>query len=80
MMARPNESLAPPLLTVNQAAERLNTEPRFVRRLIAERRIEFHRVGRHVPISEATLAEFIKRGRVPPLSAADVRPGMRGAA
>jgi hypothetical protein len=28
MMARPNESLAPPLLTVNQAAERLNTEPR----------------------------------------------------
>jgi excisionase family DNA binding protein len=80
MTARPNESLASPLLTVNQAAERLNTKPRFVRRLIAERRIEFHRVGRHVRISEAALAEFIKRGRVPPLSAADVRPGMRGAA
>jgi len=80
MMTRPNESLAPPLLTVNQAAERLNTKPRFVRRLIAERRIEFHRVGRHVRISEAALAEFIKRGRVAPLSAADVRPRIRGAA
>ena len=80
MTARPNESFTPPLLTVNQAAERLNTKPRFVRRLIAERRIEFHRVGRHVRISEAALAEFIKRGRVPPLSAADVRPRIRGAA
>ena len=32
---------APMLLTVEQAAERLSTKPRFVRRLIAERRIEF---------------------------------------
>jgi excisionase family DNA binding protein len=30
------------LLTVEQAAERLGTKPRFVRRLIAERRIEFY--------------------------------------
>jgi excisionase family DNA binding protein len=52
------------LLTVEQVAERLNTKPRFVRRLIAERRIEFHKVGRHVRISEPALAEFIKAGRV----------------
>jgi excisionase family DNA binding protein len=52
------------LLTVEQAAERLNTKPRFIRRLIAERRIEFHRVGRHVRISEQALAEFIEAGRV----------------
>ena len=69
-----------PLLDVIEVARRLGTKPRFVRRLIAERRIEFHRVGRHVRISEAALAEFIKRGRVPPLSAADVRPRIRGAA
>ena len=50
------------LLTVEQAAERLNTKPRFIRRLIAERRIEFHRVGRHVRISEQALAEFIEDG------------------
>ena len=52
------------LLTVEQAAERLGTGPRFIRRLIAERRIEYHKVGRHVRISERALAEFIERGRV----------------
>jgi excisionase family DNA binding protein len=36
------------LLTVDHAGELLNTGPRFVRRLIAERRIEFVHVGRHV--------------------------------
>jgi excisionase family DNA binding protein len=59
---------APVLLTVEQAAERLATRPRFIRRLIAERRIEFHRVGRHVRISEQALAEFIENGRVVPVT------------
>ncbi len=58
------------LLTVEQAAERLNTKPRFIRRLIAERRIEFHRVGRHVRISERALTEFIEAGRVAPVRSA----------
>ena len=61
---------APALLTVEQAAERLSTGPRFIRRLIAERRIEFHKLGRHVRISEAALAEFTKAGRVPPVTSA----------
>ena len=61
------QSTAPVLLTVGQVAERLNTKPRFVRRLIAERRIEFHKLGRYVRISEPALAEFIKAGRVPPV-------------
>jgi excisionase family DNA binding protein len=59
---------APMLLTVEQAAEHLGTGPRFIRRLIAERRIEFHRVGRHVRISERALAEFIEAGRVAPVT------------
>ncbi len=58
------------LLTVEQAADRLGTRPRFIRRLIAERRIEYHKVGRHVRISERTLAEFIEEGRVIPVTAA----------
>ena len=36
------------LLTVEAAAKRLSTSPRFIRRLIAERRIEFVKVGRYV--------------------------------
>ena len=53
------------LLTVEEAGDVLNTGPRFVRRLIAERRIEFVRVGRHVRISESVLASFVESGRVP---------------
>lgn len=54
------------LLTVEQAALALGTGPRFVRRLIAERRIPFHQLGRHVRIAEDDLAEFIARGIVEP--------------
>ena len=53
------------LLTVDEAGAVLSTGPRFVRRLIAERRIEFVRVGRHVRIAESVLASFVDSGRVP---------------
>jgi len=52
------------LLTVDEAAERLGTSTRFVRRLIAEHRIAYVRVGRHVRIAEADLASFVAAGRV----------------
>jgi excisionase family DNA binding protein len=52
------------LLTVEEAAERLGTSVRFLRRLIAERRIAFLRVGRHVRIDPADLEAFIAAGRV----------------
>jgi excisionase family DNA binding protein len=68
------------LLTVDAAAERMSTSVRFVRRLIAERRIEFVKIGRHVRISEAALADFIEAGRVEPMTAADAWPRVRGAA
>ena len=52
------------LLTVEEAAGRLGTSLRFVRRLIAERRIAYVKVGRHVRIAEADLVEFVAAGRV----------------
>ena len=52
------------LLTVAEAAEQLRTSERFPRRLIAERRIRFVRVGRHVRIPESALREFIAAGLV----------------
>jgi excisionase family DNA binding protein len=52
------------LLTVNQAAERLGTSGRFVRRLVFERRIAFVKVGRHVRIASGDLDAFIAAGRV----------------
>jgi excisionase family DNA binding protein len=52
------------LLSVEQAAERLGTSVRFVRRLIAERRITYVKLGRHVRIAEHDLLNFVATGRV----------------
>ena len=67
-------------LTVAEAAEYLNTSDRFVRRLISERRIAFHHVGRHVRIAVADLDAFVQAGRVDPITAAGVRRNLRGVA
>lgn len=47
------------LLTVAEAAEVLGTSERFPRRLIAERRIRFVRVGRHVRIPQTAIEEYV---------------------
>jgi excisionase family DNA binding protein len=52
------------MLTVEQAAECLGTSERFVRRLIAERRIAYVKLGRHVRITEHDLINFVTTGRV----------------
>ncbi|MGQ0467147.1 MAG: helix-turn-helix domain-containing protein [Sporichthyaceae bacterium] len=54
------------LYTVDEAAQRLNTTPRFIRRLVAERRIAFTRLGRHVRIAGDDLDAFVAQGRVDP--------------
>jgi len=58
------------LLTVEQVAERLGTSVRFVRRLIAEHRITYIKVGKFVRIAASDLEEFINRGRREPGGAA----------
>jgi excisionase family DNA binding protein len=52
------------LLSVEQAAERLGTSARFVRRLVFERRIAYIKLGRHVRITARDLDAFIEAGRV----------------
>ena len=56
------------LLTVEEAAERLGTSTRFVRRLVAERRIAYVKVGRHVRLDPTDVEAFIAASRV------EVRP------
>jgi excisionase family DNA binding protein len=68
VMAGTGASRVDRLLTVAQVAELLGTTERFPRRLIAERRITFVRVGRHVRIPESALAEFIAAGIVEPVT------------
>lgn len=67
-------------LTVAEAADYLNTSPRFVRRLISERRIAFHHVGRHVRLGVVDLDAFVLAGRVDPITSSSVRQHLRGVA
>jgi excisionase family DNA binding protein len=58
------------LLTVEEAAERLGTSTRFVRRLVADRRIAYVKVGRHVRLDPTDVEAFIAASRV------EVRPSL----
>ena len=58
--------MARTLLTVEEAADQLGTSPRFIRRLIAERRIAYVKIGRHVRLALTDIEAFIARGRVAP--------------
>jgi excisionase family DNA binding protein len=66
-------------LTVAETAEYLNTSERFVRRLIAERRIAFHHLGRHVRFALSDLDEWLIAQRVEPFRAAETRQAWRRA-
>ncbi|SFT53918.1 DNA binding domain-containing protein, excisionase family [Geodermatophilus amargosae] len=53
------------LLTASQAGDYLHTSERFIRRLIAERRIPYLKLGRHVRLQRSALDAFIASSRVP---------------
>ena len=52
-------------LSIPEVAEILGTTTRFPRRLVAERRIEYQKIGRHVRIAQSVLEEFIAQATVP---------------
>jgi excisionase family DNA binding protein len=67
-------------LSVSETAAYLNTSERFVRRLVAQRRIAFHHVGRHVRFAVSDLDEWLAAGRVEPITGASVWRDLRGVA
>lgn len=52
------------LLGVRDVAERLGTTERFVRRLVAERRVPFHKVGKYVRFDPRDIDEYLAERRV----------------
>ena len=52
-------------LNVDEAAEYLGMTPRFIRRLIDERRIDFFKVGRFVRLDPDVLDQFLSDSVVP---------------
>ena len=70
----------PELLTIDQAADRISMSARYVRRLIAERRIPFYRLGRAVRIDPADLISHITAGRIEPITETTVWNDLRSVA
>ncbi|MFG1607189.1 helix-turn-helix domain-containing protein [Actinoplanes sp. NPDC049265] len=68
------------LLTIEEAAQRLNMSVRYLRRAVAERRVAFHRLGRSVRFDPADLAAFVQAGRVEPMTPESVWRGLRSVA
>lgn len=52
------------LYSIQEAALVLGTSTRFPRRLVAQRRIRFVKVGRFVRIPESAIDEFLQEGTV----------------
>ncbi|WP_405696618.1 helix-turn-helix domain-containing protein [Streptomyces coelicoflavus] len=63
------------LLTVAEAAEQLGTGERFIRRLIAERRIRYVKLGRPVRVPESAVTEYIEARTVEPTRRTRARYG-----
>ena len=63
------------LIDIATVAERLGVKVRYVRRLVAERRIEYVKVGRLIRFDPAEVDAWIDRGRVSPF---EPRPLQRG--
>lgn len=64
-------------LTVEEAADLMKMSARYVRRLVAERRIPFHKLGRCVRLLASDVRAHIAAGRVEPMTDSDVLHGIR---
>jgi excisionase family DNA binding protein len=56
-----------PPLTLDEAATYLNVSRRYMRRLVAERRIAYHKVGHFLRFRAVDLERFLQSGRVEPV-------------
>lgn len=60
--------IQPGYVDVPGAAVYLDTKVRFIRRLVAERRVVFYKVGGHVRFKISDLEAYAQAGKVEPLT------------
>jgi excisionase family DNA binding protein len=60
-----NNHSQPQLLTIDQLAQRLGITVRHVRRLVAEKRVPYYKVGRLVRFDPAEITDWLATRRVP---------------
>ena len=65
---RSDAASAVPLLGVQDLAKRLATSERFVRRLVSERRVLFHKVGKFVRFDPGDIDIWLADHRVEPIA------------
>jgi len=65
------------LLRIEEAAEVMGMSARHVRRLVTERQIAFHKLGRSVRIARADIAAYVESGRVEAITASEVWRDLR---
>lgn len=53
-------------LTVREAAAYLNVTERYMRRLVAERRVAYHKLGRLLRFRPSDLDQLLQAGRIEP--------------
>ena len=53
-----------PLLNLDQAAELLGVRPGYLRRLVRERRIPHHKIGKFLRFGAGDLEAWVEAGRV----------------
>ena len=63
-----NDASTVRLLGVLDVAERLGTSERFVRRLVSERRVPFHKVGKFVRFDPDDIDIWLADNRVEPIA------------
>jgi excisionase family DNA binding protein len=60
-----NNHSQPQLLTIDQLAQRLGITVRHVRRLVADKRVPYYKVGRLVRFDPAEITDWLATRRVP---------------
>jgi excisionase family DNA binding protein len=64
-------STLPQLLTIDQLAKQLGVTIRHIRRLVAERRVPYLKVGRLIRFDPSEVAEWLDEARHPQRQVAD---------
>ncbi|WP_239083985.1 helix-turn-helix domain-containing protein [Asanoa ishikariensis] len=65
-------------MTTEEVAKVLHTSERLVRRLVAERRIVYVKVGRAVRFEPSAVVAYVEQNRVGTLSRAQLRASILG--
>ncbi len=66
------------LMTSDEVAKLLKTTPRFVRRLVQERRIEHVKVGRCVRFTRQAVEDYMRRNTFEVLTRAELMRNLAG--